>query len=137
MPLYYVEKALKWLQHPPPIVLQDQPHQPIKKMHGAKVQHANPPDTSPPLDKAGKKFIQEVTMVFLYLAQAVDLTMLTALSALASKQAVPVEQTMQKCLQFLDFSASQGDAMVTYQASDMRLMKHSDALYLSEPKACS
>jgi hypothetical protein len=83
----YIEKALKQFQHcPPPIVPQDQLHQHVKKTYGAKVQHAIPPNTSPPLDKAGKKFIQEVTGVFLYLVQAVDLTMLTTLSALASKQ---------------------------------------------------
>jgi hypothetical protein len=64
----YVEKALKCFQHPPPIVPQDQPHQHVKKMYGVKVQPANPLNTSPPLDKAGKKFIQEVTGVFVYLA---------------------------------------------------------------------
>jgi hypothetical protein len=62
MPLY-VEKALKRFQHPPPIVLQDQPHQHIKKTYGTKVQLANPLDTSPPLNEAGKKFTQEVTGV--------------------------------------------------------------------------
>ncbi len=133
----YVEKALKCFQRPPPIIPKDQLHQHVKKLYGAKVQQANPLDTSPPLNKAGKKFIQEVTGAFLYLAQADDLTMLTALSSLASKQAAPTENTMQKCLQFLDYAASQEDAIITYQASNMRLMIHSNALYLSEPKACS
>jgi hypothetical protein len=103
----------------------------------AKVQHANPPDTSQPLYKAGKKLIQEVMGVFLYLAWAVDSMMLTVLSALASKQAAPTEKTMQKCLHFLDCAASQEDAIVTYQTSDMRLAIHSNTLYLSEPKAQS
>jgi hypothetical protein len=134
----YLEKALKRFQHPPPtIVLQDQPHQHVKKLYGAKTQLTNPLNTSPPLDKAGKKFIQEVTGVFLYLVQAVDSTMLTALSSLASEQAAPTERMMQKCLQFLDYAASQEDAIVTNQASDMRLTIHSDASYLSEPKAHS
>ncbi len=101
----YVEKTLKWFQHPPPIVLQDELHQHVKKTYGANFHEANPPNTSPPLDKAGKKFIQEVTGVFLYLAQAVDSMMLTALSALASEQAAPTEKAMQKCLQFLDYAA--------------------------------
>ncbi len=136
MPLY-VEKELKQFQHLPPIVLQDQPHQHVKKTYGAKVQDANPPNTSPTLNKAGKKFIQEVMGVFLYLAQAVDLTMLTALSALASEQAAPTEKTMQKCLQFLDYAASQEDAIVTYQVRDMRLAIHSDTSYLSDSKAQS
>jgi hypothetical protein len=71
--------------------------------------------------------------VFLFLAQAVDLTMLTVLSSLVSKQAASTEKTMQKCVQFLDYTASQEDAIITYQASNMRLLIHSDALYLSEP----
>ncbi len=63
--------------------------------------------------------------------------MLTPLSALASEQAAPTEKTMQECLQFLDYAASQEDAIITYWAGDMRLAIHSNALYLSEPKACS
>jgi hypothetical protein len=94
--------------------------------------HPIPP---PSLDKAGKKFIQEVMGVFLYLAQAVDLTNFTPLSAIVSKQAAPIEKTMQKYLQFLDCAASQEDAIVTYQASDMRHTIHKDTSYLSEPKA--
>ena len=63
--------------------------------------------------------------------------MLTPLSALASEQATPTEKTMQDCLQFLDYAASQDEAIVTYRASDMKLAIHSDASYLSEPKARS
>ncbi len=136
MPLY-VENAMKSFQHPPPIVPQDQLHPHVKKMYGAKVQHANLPNVSPPLDKAGKKFILEIMGVFLFLVRAVDSMMLTLLSALASKQAAPTEKMMQKCLQFLDYAASQEDTIVTYQVSNMRLAIHSDALHVSEPKACS
>ncbi len=63
--------------------------------------------------------------------------MLTPLSALASKQVAPLENMMQNCLQFLDYAASQEDAIVTYQASNMKLAIHSNASYLSEPKARS
>ncbi len=63
--------------------------------------------------------------------------MLTPLSALASEQVALTENTMQDCLQFLDYPTSQEDAIVTYQASNMKLAIHSDASYLSEPKACS
>jgi hypothetical protein len=129
--LFYLENTLKRFQHPSPIVPQDQPHPHIKKQYGAKVKHAKPHDDTPPLDKAGKKFIQEVTGIFLYLAQAVDLTMLTPLSA------APTENTMQDCLQFLDYTASQEDAIITYRASNMKLAIHSNASYLLEPKACS
>jgi hypothetical protein len=136
MPMY-VKKALQRFQHPPPMKPQNQPHPSVKKTYGAKAQYAKPPDKAPQLDKAGKKFIQEVTGVFLFLARAVDGTMLTPLSALASEQASPMELTMEKCLQFLDYATTQDDAILTYKASNMILAIHSNASYLSEPKAQS
>ena len=63
--------------------------------------------------------------------------MLTPLSALASEQAASTEKTMQKCLQFLDYKASQEEAIVTYCVSDMKLAIHSNTSYLSDPKARS
>ena len=62
------------------------------------------------------RFIQEVAGTFLFYARVIDSTMLTALSALASKQANPTEATMQKCKQFLNYAASQEEAVVTYKA---------------------
>ncbi len=44
---------------------------------------------------------------------------------------------MQDCLHFLNYTASQEDAIITYQASNMKLAIHSNASYLLEPKACS
>ncbi len=63
--------------------------------------------------------------------------MLMPLSALASKQATPTKKTMEKCLKFLDYAASQEEAINIYRASVMKLAIHSDALYLSKPKARS
>jgi hypothetical protein len=102
-----------------------------------KVQYAKPPNKAPQLDKAGKKFIQEVTGVFLFLNQVVDGTMLTPLSALAYEQASPMKLTMEKCLQFLNYAATQDNVILTYTASDMTLATYSNASYLSEPKAQS
>jgi hypothetical protein len=133
----YVKKALKRFQHEAPSKPQNQPHPHIPPKYGAKVQYAEPEDTSPKLNKDEKRFIQEVTGTFLFYARALDSTMLTALSALASEQANPTEATMKKCKQFLDYAASQEEAVVTYKASDMKLAIHSDASYLSEPKARS
>ena len=39
--------------------------------------------------------------------------------------------------QLLDYIATQEEAVLTYHASDMKLAAHSDAGYLSEPKARS
>jgi hypothetical protein len=44
---------------------------------------------------------------------------------------------MEKRLQFLDYVASQEDAILTYKASNMVLAIHSNASYLSKPKARS
>ena len=44
---------------------------------------------------------------------------------------------MALCKGFLDFMASQEEAVLTYRASDMILAIHSDASYLSEPKSRS
>ena len=44
---------------------------------------------------------------------------------------------MKKAKLFLDYAASHPDAVLTYRASDMVLTLHSDASYLSEPKARS
>ena len=63
--------------------------------------------------------------------------MLVPLSALASEQSKPTESTMKKYKQFLDYAASQPDAIITYRAIDMVLVIHSNALYLNEPKARS
>jgi hypothetical protein len=67
MPLY-AKNGLKRFQHPPPIVPQDKPHPHVHKTYGAKVQHAKANNDPPPLNKAGEKFIQEVTRVFLFLS---------------------------------------------------------------------
>jgi len=44
---------------------------------------------------------------------------------------------MKQTLQLLDYLATQEEAVFTYNASNMKLAVHSDASYLSEPKACS
>jgi len=48
-----------------------------------------------------------------------------------------LKKTMHDCLQFLDYAASQDKATVTYRSCDMKLAIHSNASYLSEPKAHS
>ena len=73
----------------------------------------------------------------MFYARAIDSTMITTLSVLASEQANASEATMKKCKQLIDYAASQEEAIVTYKASNTKLAMHSNASYLSEPKACS
>jgi len=111
------------------------PHTPIK--YGAKKQYAKEPKQSPPLDARNKKFIQKVCGKLLFLARAVDSTLLTPISAIAAQCAEPTEETMKQTKQLLDYIASQEEAVITYNKSSMILAVHSDASYLSEPKARS
>jgi hypothetical protein len=102
----YVERALVRFDHPVPQKNQHQPHQHTIPTYGATVQYAKLEDTSRKLLPTEKKFIQEVIGVFLYYGCTIDSTMLTALSAIASAQAEPTEETMVGCKQFLNYTAT-------------------------------
>ena len=117
--------------------VQDQPHQHSIPMYGATIQYAKKLDDSPKLDKEDKLFIQQVTGTFLYYARAVDSTMLVTLSAIAAQQSDPTVETMKKTLKLLDYVVTHPDAVLTFNASSMVLNVHSDASYLTEPKARS
>jgi hypothetical protein len=67
----------------------------------------------------------------------VDSTLLCLISAIASQSSKPTKDMMQQTLQLLDYLATQEDAVLSYHASDMVLAVHSNASYLSEPKAHS
>jgi hypothetical protein len=102
---------------------------PFKPTYGAKTQYLQKVDDSPALDMAGKKLIQEVCRVFLYLACDVDGGLLPALSSLASQKVNPTEKTMELCKQFLDHMAMQEDAILTYHMSNMVLAIHGSSSY--------
>jgi len=133
----YVERALACFGHTMPKQLQHQPHKHTVPTYGATIQYAKDDDATNLLLKKEKKHIQQVLGTFLYYGRAVDSTMLTALSSIAFTQAKPAEETMANIKLFLDYAASHQDAILTYQASDMVLIVHSNASYLSEPKARS
>ena len=93
----YVQDTLQRFKHYPPQRRQDQPYTHTPPENGAKVQYVKGADDSPLLANADKKFVQQVTGVFLFYARAVDSIMLTALSAIVSEQATPTENKMKKC----------------------------------------
>ena len=55
-----------------------------------------PKDTMLSLNKKTTKFIQDVTMTFLFYALAIDSTMFTALSVITREQAKPTRKTFMK-----------------------------------------
>ena len=133
----YVTKALKQFGHKKPARPQSSPFPCAPIKYGAKKQYAKSESTAPKLDKEGKKFIQQVCGKFLFYGRAVDPTLLCPISAIAAQSAEPTTETLRHTIQLLDYLASQEDAVLTYNASDMILAVHSDASYLSEPKARS
>ena len=66
-----------------------------------------------------------------------DSTLQCPTSAIASQTAVPMEDTMKHSVQLLGYIAIQEEVVLTYNASDTKLAVHSDARYLSGPKARS
>ncbi|MGL5936068.1 MAG: reverse transcriptase domain-containing protein, partial [Cetobacterium sp.] len=133
----YVDKALQRFMHPQPKRAQHAPYPWSAPNYGASIQYAEPEDTSTPFGKTDIKRLQEVIGTFLFYGRAVDNTMLTALGTLASAQSAGTERTMDALTQLLDYAATHPNAKVRYHASDMILYVHSDASYLSEPKARS
>jgi hypothetical protein len=96
-----------------------------------------PTDDSPLLDNARKKCIQQIVGSFLYYARAVDLTILMALSDIATQQATTTENTKKQVNQSLDYMWIHPDAKIHYRAFNMILNVHFDASYLSAPRARS
>jgi len=113
------------------------PYTPNPIAYGKDNQATTPGDTSPLLDATGKRRIQQIVGSFLYYARAVDPTILIALSAIAAQQSAPTEEKLARVNQFLDYMWTHPDAKIRYRASDMILNLHSDASYLSAPKARS
>ena len=133
----YAKKTLQQFQHETPAKRQDSPFPYTRPDYGAKRQYAKKESTAKPVDKKAKRFIQQVCGRLLYLGRAVDNTLLTPISAIASQQANPTEETLKQTKQLLDYVASQEEAVITYSASEMVLAVHSDAGYLSESNARS
>lgn len=73
----------------------------------------------------------------MFYGRAVDSTLLCPLSAVAAQSANPTTETLARTKQLLDYTATQDEAVLTHNASDTVLAAHSDASYLSKPKARS
>jgi hypothetical protein len=130
-------KQLAHYAHPAPVKPQLCPFSPNPITYGKDNQATTPADNSPFPDNAGKKRIQQVVCSFLYYARAVDVTILMALSDIATQQSVPTENTKKQVDQFLDYMWTQPDDKICFRASNMILNVHSSASYLSAPCACS
>ena len=94
-------------------------------------------DTTVSITATQQQLLRRVVGKFLFYAQAVDPTMTHIINHLGSHQATGTQQTMETMTYFLNYCATHPDASITYEASDMILHVHSDASYLTEPRARS
>ena len=131
----YVQKALKLFEH----IHKKTQNQPfpthINKIRSQK--NTQQESTAPPVNPTEKKFIQKVCGKFLLYRQVVDSTVLTPISAIASQSANPTKKTLTHTNQLLNYFATQEDAVLTYNRSEMITAVHSGASYLCEPNAKS
>jgi hypothetical protein len=133
----YVMKQLTRYAHVTPLKPQHCPFLPNPINYGKDNQAPNPTDDIPLLNNTDKKWIQQVVGSFLYYAQAVNPTILIALSDIAVQQAAPTENT-KKCVdQSLDYMWTHLGPIIRCRASNMIINVHSDASYLSAPHAQS
>ncbi len=80
----YIDKALTKYQPPKPVSLQHAPYKAAPIQYGAWVQRVEV-DTTQPLSPKEIKRIQDIFGTLLYYAQAVDPTLLAALSAIEAR----------------------------------------------------
>ena len=125
--LGYIAEALQRFKHIWTYKPKDQSYAHVTPHCGAKVQYAPDADKSRSANKVEKQVVQQVVGTFLYYGRAVNSTMLTAaLSAIASKQASPTKNTLQKVRKFMNYTVIHPDAILIYCKSDIILTVHSD-----------
>jgi hypothetical protein len=117
----YIIKQLQKYRHTSPPKPQYCPYKPQPRQYGSEAQCPLPHDTSPHLSKDDIKHVQRIIGSILYYAHTVNLTVLMALSTIASEQSMGTENTMHNT-----------NATVHFYASYMILNIHSDAAYLLE-----
>ena len=133
----YSPRVLQRYKHTAPSKPQHSPYQAQPKKYGTVAQDPLSQDNTTKLDDNCKKCIQQIVGTLFYYVHVVDLTILPALSSIASEQAEATKNTEKCTTQLLDYMTMHPDATVHFHASQMILNIHSDASYLSEKGAKS
>ena len=134
----YIESALLELQHPQPSRPQHCPHPYVKPVYGKTMQMGpDPPPEQSEITNKEHNRIQRVVGKILFYARAVDPLMLPSCNAIAVAQTYGMKVKLDAAIHMLDYAVTYPDAILTYYASDMVLFIHSDASYLTAPKARS
>jgi hypothetical protein len=133
----YIDKVRHKYHHDMPQQPEHQPHTCATPQYGVKIQMTEDPDSSPPLSPADIKELMGIVGSLLFFGRAIDNTLLMTLSDLASAQSKGTEATQRAAQKLLNYCATHPNPKIRYHASDMALKIHSDASYLSAPKARS
>jgi hypothetical protein len=120
---------MRWTQHCP--------YSLEPKKYGANAKSPLPRNDSQKLTNKEINKVQQIVGSILYYAWTVDITVLMVLSAIASEQTKGMEHTMEKAYQVLEYLATHSNTMLQFQASDMVMNIHSNALLLTKPNSCS
>ena len=89
-----------------------------------------------PITKQRKIHIQQIVVILLYFARAVDSNMLVSLEYIASHKTESNKTTSQAIKQILDYCATHPYATIWYKESDMVIYVHSGDIYLSKSHYC-
>jgi hypothetical protein len=102
----YIKKKIKEHGHLVPNQTQKCPYLPKPQNFGFEAQAPLPPKSTPKLDAKGIKHVQQIVGSIFYYAQVVDMTVLMTLSSIAVEQTKATEKTMGRCIQLLDYLAT-------------------------------
>jgi hypothetical protein len=131
----YIPKALLKFQHPTLVSPQHQPYKHVPIQYGAKIQQVDI-NTSNQLSPDAIKHVQDIVGTHLYYGCAVNPTLLTALSSIATCQTNGTTAVAKLCQQLLNYVATHSNLA---SATDIILAIHTNASYLSEQagKSCT
>ena len=133
----YIKKLLQKYLHESPTKTQHSPYIVANKKYGKYAHDPLPPDKSSPVSKEKIKRIQGIVVSILFYARSVDSTFLVGLNSIVMQQTSATNNILKRTEDLLDYAATHPDAKIRYRASEMILQIHTDASYLSEPKARS
>jgi hypothetical protein len=133
----YITSMLHTYQHPPAKRPQYAPRIWTEPAYAQCIQYAPPPDESAAASAADITRAQGSVGPLIYYAHSVDPTLIMTLSTIASRLSTATATTMDAVNHLLDYCSTKPHAAIRYFASYMQLKIHSDASYLSEPKAKS
>ena len=108
----YIQKALQRYKHVRSKRTQYSPYPATPRTYGAAAQDPTPDDDAPKATKDEVNYIQQVVGTILYYVRVVNITVLMALSTIASEQAKATKTTISNVKQMMDYLAWHPNATI-------------------------